>query len=368
MHSLPHTWHHPHNAASLVREAKANMAPDKVLETAQTYLQLLNSNNNVSSEKKLKYEYYITNLCTKLEDLKSKVDYEEPEKSSIRRRNSKNITENFASYVIPTYVTEVDSEEDLGYRDSEETVKIEEIYYKTLPWFLLPIPHILYFFVMFGFVYGGAVAFLFVEPSLKEAPFEKLVLNVFDSGSRMGWGQLPPTTPSGRIFMTAYCMIIVAMVNGFIATVGNIMANFYCVHLPVLKAKWRGIQSVKVKDIGQEMPLKAAFSVTVFMVLLGYYLWCYQFDKMGIVDVTYFSVMTMMAAAFGDIRTEPSNHLELVVIMLYYIVGIALWGGIFVLLTSYITDKFVNRCQQFLRWTRRCYLRRKYQKRVQHQS
>ncbi|CAD5227106.1 unnamed protein product [Bursaphelenchus xylophilus] len=61
--------------------------------------------------------------------------------------------------------------------------------------------------------------------------------------------------------------------------------------------------------------------------------------------------MTMMAAAFGDVRTLPKTHTELFVIMIYFTVGIALWGGIFVLLTGYITDTFVKKCQTFLRWT-----------------
>uniref|UniRef100_A0A1I7RV70 Ion_trans_2 domain-containing protein n=1 Tax=Bursaphelenchus xylophilus TaxID=6326 RepID=A0A1I7RV70_BURXY len=364
----PHTWHRSHNAASLVREVKAHLTPEKTIETAKDFLHKLNDPNhhsNMSEEQKTKAEFYISNLCEQIlvKQFALEKDEEMWREHSERRRRSK--LDNFGSQVIPTYGSEYDSEsEECAFKveNSDVTVPIDKIYYKTLPWFLAPIPHIFFCITMMAGVYGGAFMFLAIEPSLGEMPFIRLVLNCFDSGSRMGWGQLPPTSPLGRVVMTVYSFVIVSLVNGFIATVGNIMANTYCVHWPVWKAKWKGIKNIKVRDLGEEMSLKVAFSITVLMVLLAYYLWCYKFDNMGVVDVTYFSVMTMMAAAFGDVRTLPKTHTELFVIMIYFTVGIALWGGIFVLLTGYITDTFVKKCQTFLRWTVRRYYMLRYRK------
>ncbi|CAD5214602.1 unnamed protein product [Bursaphelenchus okinawaensis] len=354
-----HTWHRSHNAASLVREAKAAMTAEKTLETAKEFLAKLERNVNMGKvdeeedEKTRKMSKVITNLCNELEKSNKNNDenddYLENAKemrerdgsaTELRRRLNSNTmrrsamgSQIFSTYPSQNSLSESENEYDdtfYGLNDSDETVKVEEIYRAKAPWFIRAITHILFFLTAAGSVYGGAILLQAMEPEAKKIPLIKVILNCFDAGARIGWGAMPPISTQGRIFMTFYNIYIASLVNALIATIGSAITNIYCIHWPVLVARLQG-KDPKVHDIGYVMSIKVLLYFNVIMILFG-------------------CVMTMMAAAFGDVHPDPQTHGELIVLMLYFLVGIAIWSGILVILTHYVEIYYIEKMRDLLRW------------------
>lgn len=120
----------------------------------------------------------------------------------------------------------------------------------SLQWVLHLIPYLLYALLLVGFLYGGAGAVLLLEerfsPSNRtDAHFVRVLLMTFDGGARLGWGQWSPAGTPAKAFMAVYTLLAVGLVNGFIATVGSLITDVYCVHWPCLVARIRGRVSGK---------------------------------------------------------------------------------------------------------------------------
>ncbi|CAD5220619.1 unnamed protein product [Bursaphelenchus xylophilus] len=384
-----HTWHHSHNVAALVRDAKASMTAEKTLEKAREYLAKLESNVNlggINEEKRRKISGFISNLCTELEKKRKNGEGDNSAYSTVSPGNNADLmygirsraksdpsrrftmgSQIFSTYTSNLSLTDSEHDTDDGYnasRESEETVKIEEIYDRQMPWALRLIPHILFFASLLVSVYGGALFLQLIDPAMAKAPLVRVVLNCFDGGARLGWGQQTPTSSWGRVFVSVYSIYTVGLINGFMATIGSIITDIYCVHWPVLMAKIKG-KDPKVNEIGHVMSLKVLLYFNVCMIIIGWYIWCYQFEQMTLVDATYSSVMTMMAAAFGDVHPDPKSHFQLMVLILYYLIGIAIWGGILVILSSYVEIYYIGKIREFLRYLWVKYrIRRERQKEV----
>lgn len=67
--------------------------------------------------------------------------------------------------------------------------------------------------------------------------------------------------------------------------------------------------------------------------------------------------MSILAASFGDVHPDPKDHFEFACLAVLFVIGIAIWGAIMVILSAYVTDVFVEKCKQILRINHRFWIK-----------
>nr|CAD2143330.1 unnamed protein product [Meloidogyne enterolobii] len=171
----------------------------------------------------------------------------------------------------------------------------------------------------------------------------------FTTITTIGYGNIAPKSPLGRLFCVFYCVFGIPLAFITLTQVGQLITEIYWICLISFK-NWKkrkyGEEEKEeeeenegekeeedifeqLAEIEQQLPIIIITILIVLHSLIGGLLFHFVFDNMPLFRAIYFSFISITTIGFGDISPQPKNLLETISIIIYLSSGISIMSTMF---------------------------------------
>uniref|UniRef100_A0A914GWG4 Potassium channel domain-containing protein n=1 Tax=Globodera rostochiensis TaxID=31243 RepID=A0A914GWG4_GLORO len=186
----------------------------------------------------------------------------------------------------------------------------------------------------------GALSLRFLDDQLAATvPFTELVLFCFETLATIGYGNICPSTPSGRFFVMIYSLLGIPLCMLTIANLGKHLTKAFWVIVRAFRDK--KLSSPLIRRRLPLVVLLAIVSLAIFSIsLLCPFTNADEKSKFPMrLDHIYFGLISFTTVGFGDyFPSTESNFLRLLVHLFVLSVGMISMGLWF----SFVRDLFMN--------------------------
>nr|CAD2207288.1 unnamed protein product [Meloidogyne enterolobii] len=224
----------------------------------------------------------------------------------------------------------------LDYQCSEDDLKKELL--------MASFSHFGVFLLMFLHILFGSFIFIQIDSIIGEKPFYEVFLFSFTTITTIGYGNIAPKSPLGRLFCVFYCVFGIPLAFITLTQVGQLITEIYWICLISFK-NWKKREKEEeeeenegekedeifeqLAEIEQQLPIIIITILIVLHSLIGGLLFHFVFDNMPLFRAIYFSFISITTIGFGDICPKPKNLLETISIIIYLSSGISIMSTMF---------------------------------------
>ncbi|KAE9548266.1 hypothetical protein FO519_008525 [Halicephalobus sp. NKZ332] len=219
-----------------------------------------------------------------------------------------------------------DGIQEMGNIKDFQKAKKEEL--PEIPFWVDLLPHVAIVICIILYLIAGVYMFRSIDHGLVHKPFHELILLPFMICSTVGWGHITPTVRVSRFFSIMYAIVGVPLMFAFLSNIGRIITDICTSDWKLLK--WFSERKPESRALLNQLKLSTAsslFCVHMFIAipLLGMY-----FQELTVPEALYFNFITIGCIGYGDIYPKPRNLFHVILMMIFFSIGIVFAGCFFV--------------------------------------
>jgi len=187
----------------------------------------------------------------------------------------------------------------------------------------------------------GTVAFslVFEHWSIEDSMYFTVV-----TLTTVGYGDMTPSTPCGRLFMSAFAIVGIAILAVAISVIGSRFVETQMLLIEDNKKNHDNIVSGKIEERtpntnvdGSAMPLKQIWKyISLIVFLLGGAWFLFRGDDWTLIKLMYFIVATSTTIGYGDIL--PISNGQRLFGIVYILVSVSVMGEFLGCISGYVLE------------------------------